>query len=108
MGTTGARTRRGSTRFPQYITTIDGQNIHFLHVRSPEPGAVPLLLLHGWPGSVAEFLGVIGPLTDPRAHGGDPTALSMSSRRPYPGTASPGRPPSAAGIALAWQRRSPR
>ena len=59
--------------FPQYTTTIDGQNIHFLHVRSHEPGAVPLLLLHGWPGSVAEFLAMIGPLTDPRAHGGDPT-----------------------------------
>ncbi len=58
---------------PQYITTIDGQDIHFLHVRSAEPGAVPLLLLHGWPGSVLEFLGMIGPLTDPRAHGGDPS-----------------------------------
>jgi pimeloyl-ACP methyl ester carboxylesterase len=58
---------------PQYTTTIDGQNIHFLHVRSAEPGAVPLLLLHGWPGSVLEFLGMIGPLTDPRAHGGDPS-----------------------------------
>lgn len=58
---------------PQYTTMIDGQNIHFLHVRSVEPGAVPLLLLHGWPGSVVEFLGMIGPLTDPRAHGGDPS-----------------------------------
>jgi pimeloyl-ACP methyl ester carboxylesterase len=58
---------------PQYTTTIDGQNIHFMHVRSAEPGAVPLLLLHGWPGSVVEFLGMIGPLTDPRAHGGDPS-----------------------------------
>ena len=58
---------------PQYTTTIDGQNIHFLHVRSADPGAVPLLLLHGWPGSVAEFLAMIGPLTDPRAHGGDPS-----------------------------------
>src|SRR6478752_3768494 len=58
--------------FPQYTTVIDGQNIHFLHVRSAEPGAVPLLLLHGWPGSVLEILGVIGPLTDPRAHGADP------------------------------------
>ena len=57
---------------PQYTTTIDGQNMHFLHVRSAEPGALPLLLLHGWPGSVLEFLGMIGPLTDPRAHGGDP------------------------------------
>jgi pimeloyl-ACP methyl ester carboxylesterase len=58
---------------PQFTTTIDGQNIHFLHVRSVEPGAVPLLLLHSWPGSVLEFLGMIGPLTDPRAHGGDPS-----------------------------------
>jgi pimeloyl-ACP methyl ester carboxylesterase len=58
--------------FPQFVTTIDGQRIHFLHVRSPEPRAVPLLLTHGWPGSVAEFLHVIGPLTDPRAYGGDP------------------------------------
>jgi pimeloyl-ACP methyl ester carboxylesterase len=58
--------------FPQYTTVIDGQDIHFLHVRSAEPGAVPLLLLHGWPGSVLEFAAMIGPLTDPRAHGGDP------------------------------------
>src|SRR5262245_41421576 len=58
-------------RFPQSTTLIDGANVHFLHVRSPEPDALPLLLTHGWPGSVAEFLEVIGPLTDPRAHGGD-------------------------------------
>jgi pimeloyl-ACP methyl ester carboxylesterase len=56
---------------PQFTTTIDGQNIHFLHVRSPEPDALPLVLTHGWPGSVAEFLGVIGPLSDPRSHDGD-------------------------------------
>jgi pimeloyl-ACP methyl ester carboxylesterase len=60
-------------QIPQYTTTIDGQSIHFLHVRSEEPAAVPLLLLHGWPGSVLEFAGMIGPLTDPRAHGGDPS-----------------------------------
>jgi pimeloyl-ACP methyl ester carboxylesterase len=58
--------------YPQYITEIDGQRIHFLHVKSPEPNATPLLLLHGWPGSFVEFLHVIGPLSDPRAHGGDP------------------------------------
>jgi epoxide hydrolase len=58
---------------PQYTTTIDGQSIHFLHVRSAEPEALPLLLLHGWPGSVLEFLAMIGPLTNPRAHGGDPS-----------------------------------
>ncbi|MFI7447981.1 epoxide hydrolase family protein [Nonomuraea sp. NPDC049714] len=57
---------------PQYVTTIDHQDIHFLHVRSPEPVATPLILTHGWPSSVVEFLDVIGPLTDPRAHGGDP------------------------------------
>ncbi|MFI5959008.1 epoxide hydrolase family protein [Cryptosporangium sp. NPDC051539] len=56
----------------QYRTTIDGLEIAFLHVRSPEPGAVPLLMTHGWPGSVLEFRHVIGPLTDPAAHGGDP------------------------------------
>jgi pimeloyl-ACP methyl ester carboxylesterase len=58
--------------FPQFTTTIDGQRVHFLHVRSPEPDATPLVLTHGWPGSVVEFLDVVGPLTDPRAHGGDP------------------------------------
>ncbi|PRY37948.1 epoxide hydrolase family protein [Umezawaea tangerina] len=58
--------------FPQFTTTVDGADVHFLHVRSPEPDALPLLLLHGWPGSVVEFLDVIGPLADPRAHGGDP------------------------------------
>ncbi len=58
--------------FPQFTTTIDGQNIHFLHVRSPEPDALPLILTHGWPGSIAEFMDTIGPLTDPRARGGDP------------------------------------
>jgi epoxide hydrolase len=57
---------------PQFITEIDGANVYFMHVRSPEPDALPLVLTHGWPGSVVEFLDVIGPLTDPRAHGGDP------------------------------------
>ena len=57
--------------FPQFTTTIDGTNVHFLHVHSPEPNAMPLILTHGWPGSVAEFLDVIGPLTDPVSHGGD-------------------------------------
>ena len=54
---------------PQFTTTIDGQNIHFLHVRSAQPNALPLLLTHGWPGSVAEFLDVIGPLSNPSSHG---------------------------------------
>jgi epoxide hydrolase len=57
---------------PQFVTVIDGQPIHFLHLRAPEPHALPLLLTHGWPGSIVEFLAVLGPLTDPRGHGGDP------------------------------------
>jgi epoxide hydrolase len=56
---------------PQFTTQLDGLNIHFLHVRSPHPGALPLIITHGWPGSIVEFLKVIGPLTDPVAHGGD-------------------------------------
>jgi pimeloyl-ACP methyl ester carboxylesterase len=58
--------------WPQFVTTIDGARLHFAHVRSPEPTATPLLMTHGWPGSIVEFLQVAGPLTDPRAHGGDP------------------------------------
>jgi pimeloyl-ACP methyl ester carboxylesterase len=57
---------------PQFVTTIDGAGVHFLHVRSPEPQALPLILSHGWPGSVVEFLDVIGPLTEPQRHGLDP------------------------------------
>jgi epoxide hydrolase len=56
---------------PQFTTTIDGANVHFLHVRSAEPDALPLIVTHGWPGSIVEFLDIIGPLADPRAHGGD-------------------------------------
>jgi pimeloyl-ACP methyl ester carboxylesterase len=55
----------------QFTTIIDDQNVHFLHVRSPEPEALPLLITHGWPGSIVEFLDIIGPLIDPAAHGGD-------------------------------------
>ncbi|MFI7670474.1 epoxide hydrolase family protein [Nocardia sp. NPDC049526] len=58
--------------YDQFTTEIDGQAMHFFHVRSPEPDAVPLLITHGYPSSVVEFLELIGPLTDPRAHGGDP------------------------------------
>jgi microsomal epoxide hydrolase len=58
--------------FPQFLTEVDGQRLHFIHARSPEPNARPLILSHGWPGSTAELLDVIGPLSDPRAHGGDP------------------------------------
>jgi epoxide hydrolase len=59
-------------RFAQFTTEIDGLDIHFLHVRSPEPTAMPLIITHGWPGSIVEFVKVIAPLVDPRAHGADP------------------------------------
>jgi len=59
-------------QFPQFTTEIDGQNIHFVHLRSPEPGALPLIISHGYPGSIVEFMNILAPLSDPRAHGGDP------------------------------------
>jgi epoxide hydrolase len=59
-------------QYPQFTTEIDGENIHFFHIKSPEPNATPLLLTHGWPGGFIEFGDAIGPLTDPAAHGGDP------------------------------------
>jgi epoxide hydrolase len=72
---TGFDWRRQEARLnelPQFTTTIDGQTIHFLHVRSPEPDALPLMICHGYPSSFAEFMEIVGPLADPRAHGGDP------------------------------------
>ena len=57
--------------FDQFQIHVDGQPIHFIHARSPNPDALPLLLVHGWPGSIFEFVKVIGPLSDPVAHGGD-------------------------------------
>ncbi|KQV11562.1 multidrug MFS transporter [Pseudomonas sp. Root329] len=56
---------------PQYVTTLDGVEIHFIWVRSPHPNALPMIMTHGWPGSVLEFIKVVGPLTDPTAHGGN-------------------------------------
>ena len=58
-------------RFPQFLTAIDGLDIHFIHVKSKNPNAMPLILTHGWPGSIVEFLKAIGPLTDPVAFGGN-------------------------------------
>src|SRR6187399_1626066 len=55
---------------PQFTTEIDGVEIHFIHVRSPHADALPLIMTHGWPGSVIELLETVGPLTDPAAHGG--------------------------------------
>ncbi len=58
-------------RYPQFTSEINGENVHFYHIRSPEPDALPLILTHGYPGSVAEFLDILGPLSDPAGHGGD-------------------------------------
>ena len=57
---------------PQFLCEVDGVDLHFIHVRGKGPNPFPLLLIHGWPGSIVEFLELIGPLTDPAAHGGDP------------------------------------
>jgi pimeloyl-ACP methyl ester carboxylesterase len=64
------RFERELNSFPQFVTNIDGLDIHFIHVRSKNPNAMPLILTHGWPGSIVEFLKVTGPLTDPVAFGG--------------------------------------
>jgi len=64
------RAERALNRFPQFRTEIDGLGIHFVHARSKHPDAMPILLTHGWPGSIFELLPVIEPLTDPTAHGG--------------------------------------
>ena len=63
------RHEAGINRYPQFLTPIDGVDLHFIHLRGRGPNPLPLLLLHGWPGSVVEFLGLIGPLADPVAHG---------------------------------------
>ena len=65
------RFERELNRFPQFLTEIDGLDIHFIHVRSKNPNAMPLILTHGWPGSIVEFLKLIEPLTDPVAFGGN-------------------------------------
>src|SRR5262249_41570358 len=70
---TGYDWRKEETKlnaFPQFITTIDGLDIHFIHVRSRHKNALPLIITHGWPGSVLEQIKLIGPLTDPTAYGG--------------------------------------
>jgi hypothetical protein len=55
---------------PQFVTTIDGLDIQFVHIRSRDPNALPMIMTHGWPGSIIELMKVSGPLTDPTAHGG--------------------------------------
>ena len=67
--TTSQRSQSGLNALPQFMTEIDGLDIHFIHVRSQYEHALPIVVTHGWPGSVVEQLKIIGPLTDPTAHG---------------------------------------
>ncbi len=78
--------------FPQFRTTIDRLDMHFLHVRSRHDGALPLILTSGWPGSVTEFSHVIGPLTDPAGHGGDPADAFHVVCPSLPGYGFSGKP----------------
>ena len=100
------RTEDLLNRWGQYTTSIDGLDIHFLHVRSEVAGARPLLLTHGWPGSVLEFRHVIGPLTDPEAHGGSPEDAFDVVIPSLPGFGFSGQPSgtgwNTARIARAW------
>ena len=79
-------------RFPQGTTPIDGLDIHFVHARSPEENALPLVITHGWPGSIVEFQKVIGPLSDPAAHGGDPADAFHVVCPSLPGYGFSGKP----------------
>lgn len=83
--------------YGQYLTEIDGLDIHFLHIRSKEPGAMPLLMTHGWPGSVLEFRDVIAPLTDPVAHGGQASDAFHLVIPSLPGFGFSGKP-----VATGW------
>jgi pimeloyl-ACP methyl ester carboxylesterase len=91
---------------PQFVTTIDGVDIQFIHVRSKQPNAMPLIMTHGWPGSMFELLKVIGPLTDPSAHGGDPSDAFDLVLPSMPGYGFSGVPRTPGGgpdhIARAW------
>jgi pimeloyl-ACP methyl ester carboxylesterase len=77
---------------PQFVTEIDGVDIHFIHVRSRHDDALPVIITHGWPGSVVEMLNVIGPLTDPAAHGGDESAAFDVVVPSMPGYGLSGKP----------------
>src|SRR4029450_10116417 len=77
---------------PQFATEIDGVNIHFIHMRSPHDNALPLIMTHGWPGSVMELIDSVGPLTGPTAHGGsaeDAVHLVLPSLPGYGFSAEP-------------------
>jgi len=83
---------RALNRFDQFITTVDGLDIHVVHQRSPHPEAIPLLITHGWPGSIAEFHKVIGPLVDPTTTGGEPADAFHVVCPSLPGFGFSGKP----------------
>ena len=87
-------TEKRLNAFPQFITNIDGLDIHFLHVRSKHANALPLVMTHGWPGSIVEFHKVIAPLSDPTAHGGDATDAFHVICPSLPGYGFSGKPTS--------------
>ncbi len=92
---------------PQYLVTVDGLDVHLVHVRSTHPGALPLVLTHGWPGSVLELLPLVGPLTDPVAHGGSADDAFDVVIPSLPGYGFSGKPTGGWGverIADAWAR----
>ncbi len=87
------RTREAAlNRFDQFMTTIDAQAVHFIHARSPHPDAMPLIITHGWPGSIVEFHKVIEPLTNPTAFGGDATDAFHVVCPSLPGFGFSGKP----------------
>jgi pimeloyl-ACP methyl ester carboxylesterase len=101
--------RKGEAKLkavPHFVTEIDGLDIHFIHVRSQHPNALPVIITHGWPGSVVEQLKIIGPLTDPTAHGGQPEDAFDVVIPSMPGYGFSGKPSSTGWnvdrIARAW------
>lgn len=92
--------------WPQFMTTIDGADIHFAHIRSPEPDATPLIVTHGWPGSFAEFERIVGPLTDPARTAAIRPTPSIWCCRASPASVSPAPPASPAGSTAGRRRPS--
>jgi len=92
--------------YPQFVTTIDGLDIHFIHVRSKQPNALPIIITHGWPGSIIEQMKVIDPLTNPTAYGGKPEDAFDVVIPSLPGYGFSGKPTAPgwdpARIARAW------
>lgn len=97
---------------PQFLTSIDDLDIHFIHVRSPHANALPMIITHGWPGSIIEMLNVVGPLTDPTAYGGDAADAFHLVIPSMPGYGYSGKPSSTGWgpvrIAEAWIELMPR